>query len=364
MTQKSSSNVWSEKEGAYVEHEDLSSVVLRDQEAVDLDVIKQELHERSQQAGHIEVLGPLATVTKRTNWNENGISLERRRARNELSQADVEESLVRATRSYVPTSLGAQVRCIDGRTIKGYADQAAKWFARKLGPQIPGGTVVDAIASSIASEDVASADLRASIATASDTDQTLGFLPGDHVDDHREAGRTGCRAVDGAEIHCGHINLATIPEIEAAMRMLLGDAFNDDHFEVVVTSTKKVLTEKPDFFIPKDEIISELLTHNSAAAPILTGTHNEIIVLINTVKNETFHGDHFAAQTDGNIQAFNYDVWHTFDVATVQFSEDNELQSKFVHARVALALSELMDLTDGSLLLAVRRPDSVARFAA
>jgi hypothetical protein len=76
--------------------------------------------------------------------------------------------------------------------------------------------------------------------------------------------------------------------------------------------------------------------------------------VINRVRNTTLHSYHLNAITNGNINVFNFDVWHSLDVAKELFPNEPVRQSLYAHARVGLGVSALMDLSDGTLDLALR----------
>jgi len=330
------------------------------QEAVELEVKKQEMRERALRTGRLELMGPLAPVGERENWTGD-ISLDKRLESGELTEARVQTAYELLGGSYVRTSEGASLRCIDGRIMLGYNDLLLGMFLEKLGPQVPGGSAVQALLYRIAmggqDGSYADADLKQDIGIVAKANQNMLFLPGDHVDNKQTPDRTGCRAIDGVEEHLGGINPKTVSQVEAITKAFLGDKFNPNHFDHMLASATRLLAVKDHYFIEKDDIIAAMVAHNPKAAPVLAGKHNEIFVVVNMVRNETLHRDYFASQSGGEIQAFGYDFWYSFDIAEAMFPDDTEKQSKFVHARLAMATTALMDLTDGSLRLVFRMPN-------
>jgi hypothetical protein len=345
---------------------DIGSEVTR----AELDIIKSEMHERSMQSGHIEYIGTLGAEGSKLNWT-GGISLSRRlepkdptqdnRHEDEkLTSQEVGEALNFIPACYVPTQQGAYIRCIDGRIKIGYSDYDPTSVGQKLGPQVAGGTPIQALTFRVSSggnsNDFKNTSLRKDTDFVSLKVNNLGFLPGDHVDENHKPGKTGCGAVDGCEEHCEAIGPQTLEEVELMTSGVLGEYFNPEHFDSNIASFSRLLANKEAYFAEKNAIIAEFVEHNPEAAPVLTGRHNEIAVIINLVKGETFHTDHFASQFEGRIQAFNYDIWHTFEIAEELFPDDQQKQSKYVHGRMMLAVTALMGLTDGSLIVGVRRP--------
>jgi hypothetical protein len=330
----------------------------------ELDKIKQLMHERSLQAGRLEVVGPLAPKDKRANWNKDGISLDRRLLSGEITQSQVDHARDILAQSYVVIrpNVGARIGCIDGRTIEGYDDNNVASFGMELGPQIPGGTPIQAVAYRLAlggaDGSYFNTDLGHDIKATAGKVDTLGFLAGDHVDDHMDDTRTGCRAIDGVEEHAAMITPTTLHEVEAVLKQLMGSDYNARNFDHLIASATRLLSVKGSYFIDKPQILAKLVAENSEGAPVLTGKHKEVFAVINLVEGETFHRDHFSSQFGGEIQAFNYDAWFTFKAAKALFPYDLELQSRYVHARLALAVTALMDLTDGSPELILRTPTS------
>jgi len=327
----------------------------------DLDILKQQMYERSMQSGSIDIIGTLGGENTSKLWT-GSISLAKRLDSGELLSTDIAEAVNFLGQCYVSTQKGARIRCIDGRYIESYDDDNPAKFGRILGPQAPGGTPVKAIAYrlSVGGKDdrYENADLAKDIHLLAGKAVDLGYIAGDHVDNNDNPGKTGCRAIDNIEEHCENINPKSLSEIEDMTKNVLGELYNPGHFDHLIASSSRLLAVKESYFLPKGDIIEELIRHNPDGAPTLVGNHAEIAVILNMVPNETFHRDHFSSKFNGDMQAFSYDIYHTFDTAKSLFPDDPISQSKYIHVRVGLAISALMDLTDGSPLLGVRRPTS------
>lgn len=333
----------------------------------ELDLLKQQMHERSVKAGELTVVGPLAPENSRGNWTAGHISLADRLETGELSTETVTHALGVLAESYVQThsNVGAQVRCIDGRQAAGYDDNDAEMFTREQGPQIPGGSPIQAVAYRLAfggsDGSYYTKNLGEDMHESAEKMEKLGFLPGDHIDDKdRHDGTTGCRAIDGVEEHTSGINFKTVHEVESVLQALMGNDFNARDFDHVIASSMRMAAAQEHYFIDKKAIIKELVEQNPDGAPVLVGDHKEIIAAINLCEGETLHRDHFSSRMDGQVQVFGYDAWYTFKAAKALFPYDLEQQSRYIHARLALAVTALMDLTDGSLQLVVRTPKVAA----
>jgi hypothetical protein len=314
------------------------------------------LHSRSMESGAVEFLGPLASPELRQNW-QGSISLDKRKEDHEIDDSSINEAKRFLAMSFVECDPDGYVRCIDGRPEEGYDDEDPLKFGQKLGPQEPGGDLNLAVAWRLAT------GLDEQAATiVSDIDsllinRQLDFKAGNHVDDNRCPGRTGCKAFDGIEQRIADISPETLPEIKSFLIAMLGDQYSSAVLDKVISNSNKLLGHGDQYFSTKEEALNDLQEKSPGGLVTLVGQHKEVILSINLVQGETFQRDHFSSHFDGNIQAFNFDVWRSFNVAQSLFPNDLNLQQNFLHARLATALTTAMDLTDGSLILAIRRPN-------
>lgn len=321
-----------------------------------LEAIKAELYKKSVAGGKFKVVGYLAKPDNRSNW-KGSISLDKRLKDNELSDSDVKEVITNAAQCYVAIGLKTTMRCIDGRSVDGYDDNDIQDFNSTLGPQVPGGTAGIALGYRLAIDgSFQGSTIQEDVKKLALLTEQLGYLPGDHTDNMHAKGKTGCRAIDGVEDHLSMVNITTLNEIENIEKALLGDSFSSLALEKVALSIADLMPDSEEYFKKKDNILSELKKYNPQAAPVLKGVHKEILVVVNLVPNTTFHRDHFNALSGGKAQVFNYDLWYSLKISYDLFPEDIERRAEYIHARLALAVTALMDLTDGSLMLAVRKP--------
>lgn len=325
-----------------------------------LDQYKQELHRMSEATGVVNVLGEfrrLVPGTEQAEWT-GSISLDRRLKSGELSQAELQEWLESVSDYYVSTSQGATIRCIDGRTGEGYDDSDPAKVAEALGAQVPGGSVGGAVAYRMSMdatlEDYRTADLSEDIARFAQANIDTGFLPGDHSDEHAPEGKMGCGAVDGAEPSQEKIShYRNITTIIGLTQALLGERYRPDHMKEVVANASYLLAAE-NYFGSIPERIEALKAHNPKGVPKLMGSHNEVIAIANEIPGTTLHRDHLNAVTDGKIQAFGFDIWYSKMVAEHIFPGQGEMQSRYIHSRIALAVATMMHLTDGTILFATR----------
>jgi hypothetical protein len=166
---------------------------------------------------HMTDLGRLSQETGSHQWRGD-ISLDNRIKNGELTNAEVEEAVSAVREFYVPTTKGAAIRCIDGRTVRGYDDNDPAQYGRALGPQVPGGSPADGVAWRLAIGDqrspFQSARLGEDIARFAEVAVDAGFIAGGHSDEDAGYGRSGCGAIDGIEEVLGTFNPSRINDLE------------------------------------------------------------------------------------------------------------------------------------------------------
>jgi len=96
---------------------------------------------------------------------------------------------------------------------------------------------------------------------------------------------------------------------------------------------------------------------NPKGAPKLGSNDNTAFIVVNNQPNTTLHTDEFDAKTNNNIKAFSLDLWHIQEVAGASFDNEDD-QYRFTVAAVSFTVMAAMTLTDGTLRLIARTPDS------
>ncbi len=320
--------------------------------------LKREMHEVSRNEGAIRDLGPISDLSPKTSWHGK-ISVISRLASGDLTRSEIEQSVESVNDFFAPTKPGSRVRCIDGRPLTGYNDSSIECLLKDLGPQVPGGTPAQALCYRLATE-VEHNDYEISLykdmMKISKIQSNTGFSTGNHSDSSNyEAGnnKTGCGAVDSIEGQLKFFAPEPIERLKGMTNELLGDEFEASSFEYIADSAVKINDNLDKYLLQKRELFKELKRENPDSIAVLEGTHNEILLTINTIENTTFNRDHYSAANNNKIQGFNYDVWYDRVVAK-EISEDKTIQSRFFHARVATAVATLIILTDGSPRLLIR----------
>jgi hypothetical protein len=285
---------------------------------------------------------------------------------------------------YVISNTLASIRCIDGR---GEGDEFDKKTV--LGPQVPGGAPVMALAWRTALGFEPGINIDSDVVTFKGIlkDKKLPFLPGAHEDEHNtdDPENTGCGAIDKmlgileimdeahenengdkiysvydytkaiAQEYCGNneaIFDSTFSDIQVKLEIINAQRYNDRYF------MKDEPTGKHRF---RQRVVNRIkeVGHEAGCKTVetLRGTHNEAFLLINKATGETFDRDAFSALTDNKVQVFGYDVWHAVERAKAIFPDDQEKQQTMVVTNVMYAVATAMALTDGSLEYGIRMLD-------
>lgn len=376
----------------------------------DFDEWEQELQERkesnereSMQQGKIIRIGKFRDIAGSGKWY-GSISPIDRIASGELTQERIDHAIApeyadepnNFSRFFINVIHGAKVRCIDGRGKLGYKTGIPEMYDEALGPQVAGGTAGQAIAYRVAEggtvEQYMASDVEDDTEHLSEMADQLGYVPGGHVDDHAPLfeqfeqframsekkgvhldisaqdflqmsidrlsaeGKTGCGAVDGI---VADIERVTDPEdidsIESLVKVILEQAglYDQDHFDGIIASSIKLKSAK-NYFARKASAIKKLVARKRDSVTVLHGSHNEVLLNINYVAGTTFHTSEFSARNQDDIQAFNYDIWHTFEIANKLYPDDEVKASRYIHARTALAVATSKRLMGDSVELSFR----------
>ncbi len=315
-------------------------------------------------------------------WNANGISLKKRLEKDPKLSDTLKNILVAANlKPYiVPVDSTAPTRCIDGRKICKWEEMSEEKRTH-LGPKVPGGTPHAALTQRIVDSTSMNRDLHFEddILHVVEQYKKIGMGFGGHVDTHTDGWNTGCGAVDKINLILHKLQR---PEPQEQIRMLaremMGKAYEGNHMVNEVIGSMLLLDAvKPSYMpkeggVPEGEFLykktvanllrEEVTDRGENNVPELEGDHAEVALLLNWVKGTTFDNDRFAADNDGEIQMFGWDIWEVYeeagrlypysmyDAPLVQ-QEAVTKRLKHITTRILLGISTTMVLTDGSLKL-------------
>ncbi len=335
-----------------------------------------------------EHLGPISEVVPvrypERVWT-GAISVIKRRG--EISIQDLANALRGRNlhRYYVNSSNEARTRCMDGRCICNY-DTDESLQHRPLGPQVAGGTQTSGLCARASDTGPMEDDYDPTTDNDRITDHTfmqdidnmralldsIMWKAGGHIDDHAPEGKTGCGAMDNIP---KILERLTSPAAQMQLRGLAQRLLGDNYSEAMVNEllgrflfiqgnaeTYFAHDEKGSFTYPQDAI-ERLQTTDGVAK--LMGPHNEVGLVINLIRNTTFHRDQFAVDSDHLMQLFGYDFWRSVELADkipqlhhrdkpLSQEESKNLRDRFITSRLLFTIATAMVLTDGSIELIVR----------
>lgn len=289
--------------------------------------------------------GPITTLD---NWR-GGISATKMLDDGFVTQATLDNATARMDSFFCAEDASAEARCIDGRCNSTLAED-------HMGAQVPGGTPGAALAYrlGVIIENFSTGSFLDDAHTMLEKSLALGFTPGDHRDTHGHG--VGCGAIDKMDQALqALVDPSLVADNERLTRAVLGDAFDENVYMHVMGAALILAGRADEYLAGRDKSIDEVEESLHHQVSVLEGDHHECFMLLNTVPGTTFATKRFSDTFEG-AQAFNYDVWRTFELAEKLFSvgDDEVKKQQFIHARIATAIATLMVLTDGSQQLLVR----------
>lgn len=276
---------------------------------------------------------------------------------------------------YVKCDNNAPAQCVDGRPRKERDKNKPD-----RGPKVPGGTPAAALGYRI----VEHPDMREDETIDNDLDEVLAIYRkhnlrfGAHIDDHTAEGFTGCGAIDKMPAILRKLSqFEANQQIHSLVKDMLGRNYEPDRFNKIVGRLIRLQGDKDSYLLRKDggeygyrKAVVDRIERNAEEeeeTPVekLTGPHNEVGLVINTLDGTTFDRDRFSADNNDEIQLFNYDIWRTEQLANIlypykpmgskeELEKQREKRQDFITFRAMYAVATMMTLTDGSVKLLVR----------
>jgi hypothetical protein len=336
-----------------------------------LENIKSRLGEISYMGAKIVALGNVDQIVPESSGKEiwsGAISLDQRIADSEIDRNELSRASEILSESYIKTIKDAPVRCIHAGQKLGYDSDKVSDFQRPLGPQFPAGNVGLAIVHGIVEVGrgsvVNSSLFETGFDAAAEATEKLGYTIGNHQGEHATEEKTGCGAVDGAkDILKIFLNEKRAKAAQSITEELLTAAFGENKYLMkasreVFDDAKFIATEKDAYLPSKKDMLALIQTANKSGAPKLDNNANTAFLVINAEPGTTLHTDEFDAKTDNRSKAFSLDLWNVVDVAKTCYEKEND-QQRFIAASVAWSVMAAMTLTDGSLNLLARMPDTI-----
>ena len=288
------------------------------------------------------------TLTTQNNWR-GGISAAKMVDEGFVTTTAIDQAVAQLDKYFVSEDSRAEARCIDGRGCPVLSED-------HMGAQIPGGTPGAAIAYrlELLGENLDIGNFTDDAHLMLERSLALGFVPGDHRDTHGHG--VGCGAIDKMDAAlAAMLSPELIADHKRLTSALLGELFSNEIY-LQVLGAGVVLEGRIDQYMQqREKSIEELEQVLEHPVAVLEGDHHECLVIINTIPSTTFATKRFSDDFIG-MQAFNYDVWRTFEFAKKLYADTDisGSEERFIMARVMTAVATLMVLTDGTQRLIVR----------
>lgn len=311
-------------------------------------------------------------------WNPKGISL----AQHASADPDILRKVSAVLTSdnlqkyIVAADTEAPTRCIDGRITENWQHDPALQ-SRTLGPKVAGGTAHAALAHRIVDVDHIRKDLlfEEDIRYVIKRYKHIGVGVGGHIDSHAHGPNTGCGAVDNINLILDKLQRPEQQEqLRGLAKIIIGDAYDRSIVNEVIGRMLHLDALKP-IYLPREnndpngeflykrtivDVIRRDAAKSNEPVPSLSGSHNEVAVVLNFVPGTTFDSDRFSHDNDNHIQAFGWDIWEMYQEAerlypyrlnaSIQTQRSAiENRVKYITTRTFLGLATTMVLTDGSL---------------
>jgi hypothetical protein len=311
-------------------------------------------------------------------WNQKGISLARRVSEDPGLQQKVTDVLTAENlkKYIVAADSEAPTRCIDGRVIENWHDDP-KLQSRTLGPKVAGGTAHAALAHRIVDVDHIRKDLlyEEDIRFVIKRYKHIGVGVGGHIDGHARGWNTGCGAVDNINLILDKLQRPEHQEqLRGLARIIIGDAYSVPIVNEIIGRMLHLDALKP-IYLPREnndpdgefmykKTIVDVIRRDAAKSdepvPSLSGSHNEVAVILNFVPQTTFDSDRFGYDNDNDLQAFGWDIWEMYQEAErlypyrMNASIDTQRSAienrvKYITTRTFLGIATTMVLTDGTM---------------
>ncbi len=237
--------------------------------------------------------------------------------------------------------------CGDGRvTLKVYQDQTIKKRSLNRAKVFGGGPTM-AAASRIGLGKHDKKPLQEVFADSVSALKTAKIDFGGHTDNHSSEDKSGCGAIDNAPLIIQNI-ASNSEHIKATIQGLgidttgLDDAMANfqEYAELdLVRDSKYSGSAVMDTIIDSGKIVKEL-----------DGTHNEMFIILNMLKDQTVDQEIIRSLSGGEIQAFVVDVWRLASISDRLYSNKSDIyKNNAFLSKLIYTLGVAATLTKGDL---------------
>lgn len=243
-------------------------------------------------------------------------------------------------------------QCIDGRRCA--CTMAGDVTETEVGYKMAGGPLQTAFAAielvpEYYAKDIVDAPIETRIAAVAELLDTAGVRFGGHTTESSVADIATKSLVDPAKTGCGAAEryAFAVAEIASGDENILGVAQGlAANYDAVVDTYVAANTEG---YSASQMFTAETALDNGANCEVLTGTHEELAVVFNTVHGTTLDRDVFVAET--GKQVFWIDLWAIDELATkltLGRPDATEMKPRLLGAMIAFQVATYNELGDGS----------------
>lgn len=245
--------------------------------------------------------------------------------------------------------------CMDGRSTekiyKKENDQLVEFDKSKLRPKVVGGGQITVMAGQIAVGNVETS-ISAQLELAAQFLEYNNLPHGVHTGKTENVSDSGCGAIDRLPAIITTISM--YPDfIKSILKVMMDDKYNELKVEEVLNNYKKALgTIDPETY--KGASVFKKIENSGSVVKALGGKHNEVMIVINCIKNTTLDQAALNGLTNNQAQAFSIDEWkfREFALKIAAGNSDEELKAYIGMFVYAIATSAV--LTNGDQNVYVR----------
>lgn len=246
--------------------------------------------------------------------------------------------------------------CMDGRSTekiyKKENDQLVEFNKSKLRPKVVGGGQITVMAGQIAVGTV-EASISAQLELAAGFLENNNLPHGAHTGQAENASDSGCGAIDRLPAIITTISM--YPDfIKSILKIMMDEKYNGLKVEEVFDNYKKALgTIDPETY--KGASVFKKIENSGLVVKALGGKHNEIMIVINCIKNTTLDQAALNELTNNEAQAFSIDEWKFRELAKKIADGNNDEELKAYIGMFVYAIATSAVLTAGDQNVYVRK---------
>ena len=274
----------------------------------------------------------------------------------EISEADVDRLVGELTGNSLFPAVHTSVarNCIDGR------EQSAQTVAHAtddeiLGPDAAGGIVSEVIGRAIAGDRAENETLSEHTGRLTRGYREQGVQVGVHIADHVHGPGCGCGACDNAgpslQVVLDHPE--EVYGVVSAVAEKVGAPISSETWAHALERIKDLLTTN---YVDSGPQIIDAVRNvaGSKAVKVLTGSHNEVVAVFNTIPWTTLDRRLVRERFGDKLQVFGDDVWALAAQSRAAYPQDTEKAQLMLAGMLAYQVGVALVLCHSSLRVVLR----------